>query len=106
MCVGVRVVTTSTDKDDFAKINVLVVHCTQLGFDLLLGIEAIKALEGIVVGATGSVQISDRKSLCVQPSLSMNQSSLPPLSIRAKQEPQHGRIVHLKDYKMGCQNIL
>ena len=38
------------------------VHCKPLGFDLPLGIDAIKALGGIVVGPTGSVQLRDGRT--------------------------------------------
>ena len=61
-CCGVRVVSISTDEGDSAKIDVLVVHGKPLGFDLLLGINAIKALRGNVVGPTGSVQLGDRRT--------------------------------------------
>ena len=57
---SVRVVTISTDEDDSAKINVLVMHGKPLGFDLLLEIDAIKVLRGIVIRLTGSVQIGNR----------------------------------------------
>ena len=40
----------------------LVVHGKPLGFDLLLGFNAIKALGGIVVGPTGSVQLRDKRT--------------------------------------------
>ena len=40
----------------------LVVHGKPVGFDLLLGVNAIKALGGVVVGPTGSVQFGDRRT--------------------------------------------
>ncbi len=45
--------------------DVLLLHGKPLGYDLLLGINAIKALGGISVGPTGSVQIGE--VLNVQP---------------------------------------
>ena len=61
-CCGVGVVPISTEEGNSAKIDVLVVRGKPLGFDLLLGIDAIKALGGIVVGPTGSVQLGDRRT--------------------------------------------
>ena len=58
-CCGVSRVTISTEEGGLAKISVLVVCERPLGFDLLLGIEAIKALGGTAVGASGQIQISD-----------------------------------------------
>ena len=58
-CCSVRVVSISTDEGDSAKIDELMVHGKPLGFDLLLGINAIKAWGVIVVGPTGSVQFRD-----------------------------------------------
>ena len=55
VCCGIGVVPISTDEGDSAKVNVLVVCGKPLGFDLLLGIDAIKALSDIVVGSAGSV---------------------------------------------------
>ena len=54
-CCGDRMVTVSTREGSSAKISVLVVRGKTLGFDLPLGIDAIKALGGMVVGPTGSV---------------------------------------------------
>ena len=59
---SVGVVSISTDEGNSAKIDVLVVCGKPLGFDLLLGIDAIKTLGGIVVGSTGSVQLRDRRT--------------------------------------------
>ena len=60
-CCGDRMVTVSTEEGSSAKICMLVVHSEPLGFDLLLGIDAIKALGGMVVGPTGSVQLSNKE---------------------------------------------
>ena len=59
---SVRVVSISTDEGDSAMIDVLVVRGKPLGFDLLLGIDVIKALGGVVVGPTGSVQLGYRRT--------------------------------------------
>ena len=48
-----------------AKISVLVVCGKPLGFDLLLGIDAIKSLGGMVVGPMGLVQLSNKEIKCV-----------------------------------------
>ena len=53
-------VTVSTEEGSSAKISILVVHGKPLGFELLLGINAIKELGGMVVGPTGSVQLSNK----------------------------------------------
>lgn len=47
MCCSVGVVTISMDKGNSAKVDVLVVHGKPLGID------AIKALGGIIFGANG-----------------------------------------------------
>ena len=44
LCCGDGMVTMSTAQGSSAKISVLVVRGKPLGFDLLLGIDAIKAL--------------------------------------------------------------
>ena len=61
-CCSVRVVAISMDKGDSAKIDVLVVCGKPLGFDLLLGVDAIKALGSVIVWPTGSVQLGDRRT--------------------------------------------
>ena len=61
-CCGVSVVSISTDEGNSAKIDVLVARGKPLGFDLLLGIDAIKALGGIIAGPTGSVQLRDKRT--------------------------------------------
>ena len=58
-CCGVGVVSISTDEGNSARVDVLVVHCKPLGFDLLLGVDTIKAVGGVVVGPTGSAQLRD-----------------------------------------------
>ena len=54
--------TIYTDEGDSAKIEVLVVGGKPLGFDLLLGIDAIKAVGGVIVGPIGSAQLGDRRT--------------------------------------------
>ena len=49
-CCGDGMITVSLEEGSSAKISVLVVRGKLLGFDLLLGINAIKALGGMVVG--------------------------------------------------------
>ena len=61
LCCGDGMVTVSTEEGSSAKISVLVVRGKPLGFDLLLGIDAIKALGGMVVGPTGSVQFGNKE---------------------------------------------
>ena len=51
-CCGDGMVTVSMEEGSSAKISVVVVRGKPLRFDLLLGIDAIKALEGMVVGPT------------------------------------------------------
>ena len=60
-CYGDGMVTVSKEEGSSAKISVLVVRGKSLGFDLLLGIDAIKALGGTVVGPTGSVQLGKKE---------------------------------------------
>lgn len=53
------------NKGDSVKVYVLVAHGKLLGFDLLLGINVIKALGGVVAEPTGSAQIDNGKvSMC------------------------------------------
>ena len=54
-CCGDGMVTVSTEEGSSAKISVLVVSGKPLRSDLQLGINAIKALGGMVVGPTGLV---------------------------------------------------
>ena len=54
-------VTVSTEEGSSTKISMLLVRGKPLGFDLLLGIDAIKALGGMVVGPTGSVQLGNKE---------------------------------------------
>ena len=61
LCCGDRMVTVSTEEGSSAKISVLVVCGKPLGFDLLLGINAIKVLGGMVVGPTGLVQLGNKE---------------------------------------------
>ena len=63
-CCIVGEVSISTDERNSARIDVLVLHGKPLGFDLLLGVDVIKALGGVVVGPTGSVQLGDRTTRC------------------------------------------
>ena len=73
---GVGVVSISTNEGDSAKINVLMVCGKPLGFDLLLGINALKALGGIVAGPTGSVQLEDgRTTKCAAISTNTNDTT-------------------------------
>lgn len=70
VCCGVGVVTISMNKGDSAKVYVLAAHGKLLGFDLLLGIDVIKAL-GVVAEPTGAAQIDNGK-VCAQQFPSMN----------------------------------
>ena len=60
-CYGVGKVTVSTEEGGSAKISVLVVCGRPLRFDLLLGIDTLKALEGIAVGPSEQIQIGNRR---------------------------------------------
>ena len=60
-CCSDWMVIVSTEEGSSAKISMLVVRGKPLGFDLLLGIDAIKTLRGMVVGPTGSVQLGNKK---------------------------------------------
>ena len=48
-CCSVGTVTITTEGGNSAKISVLVAHGKPLGYDLLLGIDAIRALGGVAV---------------------------------------------------------
>ena len=56
-----EMVTVSMEEGSSAKISVLVVRSKPLGFDLLLGIDTIKALGGMVVRPTGLVQLGNKE---------------------------------------------
>ena len=58
---GEWMVNVSMEDGSSAKISLLVVRGKPLGFDLLLGINDIKALGGMVVGPTGSVQLGNKE---------------------------------------------
>ena len=59
-CCSVRMVSVFMEGGGSVKISELVVCDRSLGFDMLLGIDAIKALGGIAIGLSGQIQISDR----------------------------------------------
>ena len=71
-CCGDGMVTVYTEEGSSAKISMLVVRGKPLGFDLLLDIDAIKALGGGVVGAIGSVQLGN-KEIVKCAAISMNE---------------------------------
>ena len=56
-CCGIGTVTILTDGGVQAKVNVLVARGKPLGYDLLLGIDAIRALGGVTVSPGGNVEI-------------------------------------------------
>ena len=61
LCCSIGMVAVSMEEGSLIKIRVLVVQGKLLGFDLLLGIDAIKAFGSIAVRLTGQIQISDRQ---------------------------------------------
>ena len=63
-CCGVGTVTVATDGGNSAKISVLVVRDKLLGYDLLSGIDAIKALGGVVVWPSGQIRIGSGLVQC------------------------------------------
>ena len=71
-CCSDGMVIVSTEEGSSAKISVLVVRGKPLGFDLLLGIDAIKALGGMVVRPIGSVQL-DNKGIVKCAAISINE---------------------------------
>ena len=60
-CCSDGIVTVSMEEGSSAKISMLVIRGKPLGFNLLLGIDAIKALGDMVVGPTGSVQLGNKE---------------------------------------------
>ena len=56
-CCGVGTVMVATEGGNSAKISVLVVRGKPLGYDLLLGIDAIRALGGVAVWPSGQIRI-------------------------------------------------
>ena len=75
-CCSDGMVTGSMEEGSSAKISVLVVCVKPLGFDLLLGIDTIKALGGRVVGPTGSVQLGN-KEIVKYATISINEPDFP-----------------------------
>jgi len=63
-CCGVGVVTIHTGKGDSAKIDVLVTRGKPLGYDLLLGIDAIRALGGAEITSNGRVMLGKGEEFC------------------------------------------
>ena len=55
LCCGIRMVTVSIEEGGSAKISVLLVCSRLLGFNLLLGTDAIKELGRIAVGLSGQI---------------------------------------------------
>ena len=56
-CCGVGMVIVATEGGNSAKISILEVRGKPLGYDLLLGIDAIRALGGVAVWPSGQIQI-------------------------------------------------
>ena len=57
LCCSVGTVTVAMEGGNTAKTSVLVVHGKPLGYDLLLGIDAIRALGGVAVWPSGQMRI-------------------------------------------------
>ena len=64
VCRGVGSVKIRTDAGNSAKIDALVVREKPLEFDLLLGFDAIKALGGVLITRTGTVQFQGEPPVC------------------------------------------
>ena len=58
LCCSVGMVTVATEGGNSVKISVLVVRGKPLGYDLVLGIDAIRMLGGISVWPSGEIRIS------------------------------------------------
>ncbi|CAE1289280.1 unnamed protein product [Acanthosepion pharaonis] len=56
-CCGVGTVSVLTDGGSHAKVDVLVARQRPLGYDLLLGIDAIRALGGMMITPAGNVEL-------------------------------------------------
>lgn len=68
VCCGVGIVNTCTDGGNSAKVEVIVVHDKRLGFDLLVGIDAMTALGGIRTTQAGAVRFCSKEiPTCVGP---------------------------------------
>lgn len=63
-CCGVGTVSILTDGGDHAKVDVLVPRRGPLGYDLLLGINAIRALGGLIIMPAGDVELGKGRKVC------------------------------------------
>ena len=64
-CYGVGTVTIYDEKSNTAEVDILVMQEKPLGYDLLLGIDAIRALGGVIITVAGGVILGrGERSLC------------------------------------------
>ncbi|CAE1328869.1 unnamed protein product [Acanthosepion pharaonis] len=63
-CCGVGTVSILTDGGNHAKVDVLVARQRPLGYDLLLGIDAIRALGGMIITPAVNVELDKGRKVC------------------------------------------
>ncbi|CAE1316815.1 unnamed protein product [Acanthosepion pharaonis] len=63
-CCGVGTVSILTNGGNRAKVEVLGARQRPLGYDLLLGIDAIRALGGIIITPAGNVELGKGRKVC------------------------------------------
>ena len=64
VCCGVETAIIYTEKGDLAEVNILVVREKPLGYNLLIGIDVIRALGGVKITPAGGVQLGRGKKSC------------------------------------------
>ena len=68
-CCGVGTVTICLKKGDTAEVDVLVMQEKPLGYDLLLGIDTIRAFGGVMITVAGGVTHGRGKEVCADISI-------------------------------------
>lgn len=63
-CSGAGGVTIHTEQGNHAEVGILVMQEKALGYDLLIGIDAIQALGGAVITPPGDVQLNRKRESC------------------------------------------
>ena len=63
-CCSVGTVTICNEKGDTAEVDVLVMQEKPLGYDLLLGIDAIRAFGSVMITVAGGVTLGREKEVC------------------------------------------
>ena len=71
-CSGVGTMSILTDGGGHAEVNIMLVHERPLSYDLLIGIDTIRALGGVTITPAGEVKLGGGKEACVDLTVSIS----------------------------------